>query len=367
MAGGGPSTAISRSSRRLRVSVAILATAVVALAVALGVVEATRTGSGGARGASSSVGTGAPSTSSTRPGSPGGAPSSPARPKVLVAVTTAGVLEDLDPSTGSPIRTLATGATGDELSVTPDGSSVYFEAAVGCMHQIERVGVAGGSASVVATGSSPAISPDGTKLAYVREPLAGEPACQGQSFSPSQFTLVVRDLSSGAETTYPVAPQVASTGLPTPIDHLSWSSDSQEIAVSVASSEDNEGWQLVVVHLSTDEFYFSGSGVPLTGSNASASYYREGVFMPDGDLFVNRVCCGGVPIQVSSSLLLEVSPGSGSVVRQVAIGITANDHTSLDSDSSGHWLLYLSGAALYVSENGNRPTVLASGFRAAAW
>jgi len=288
-------------------------------------------------------------------------------PDVLVGVTTSGALEDLDPSTGAPIRTLATGATGDEVSVTPDGATVYFEADVGCMHQIERVDLSGGSPQLVTNGSFPAVSPDGTELAYVRQPLASEPACQGQSFSPSQFELVVRDLSSGAETTYPVAPQVAANGLQSPIDHLSWSEDGQELAVSIAAVEDNEGWQLVLIHPSTDEFYFSGDGVPVTGTDASASYYREGVFMPNGELFVNRVCCGGVPTKITSSLLLEVSPATGAIDHQVAIGITANDHSSLESDSSGHWLLYLSGTALYVSENGGRPTVLTSGLKAAAW
>lgn len=178
---------------------------------------------------------------------------------------------------------------------------------------------------------------------------------------------MVRDLTTGAETTYPVSPQVASNGLPSPIDHLSWSADGQQLAVSILSPQDNEGWQLAVIRPVPDEYYFSGSGVPVTGANSSGSYYREGSFMPNGELFVDRVCCSGVPPDVTSNLLLEIDPSTGDVVRQVAVGILTNDHSSLDVDRSGHWLLYLTGTDLLVSENGARPSTLASGFVAAAW
>ena len=57
----------------------------------------------------------------------------------------------------------------------------------------------------------------------------------------------------------------------------------------------------------TSRYYLpSSSGVPLTGlPDPGRSYYREGVFLPDGDIFVNRVCCAGWPVRVTSSLLWE--------------------------------------------------------------
>lgn len=362
--GSGVEGATLRSNRRLRIAVVMLAIAVSGLAVGLGVVASSGGGSSGTHRSASSSPTRQTSTTLRR-GSRN--PALAAVPKVLVAITTGGTLEELDPSSGAPLRTLATGAVGDELSITPDLSTVYFESSGGCTHQIERVDVAGGSPQVVAQGSVPALSDDGSKLAYVRQPIAGNPACQGQSFSPSQYTLVVRDVATGSETTYPVAPDVASSGLPSPIDHLSWSANGQQLAVSILAPQDNEGWQVVVIHPFTDEYYFSGSGIPLSGTNPSSSYYREGVFMSNGELFVNRVCCSGVPPNVTSDLLLEVDPSTGGVVHQVAVGILTNDHSSLDADASGHWLLYLSGGDLLVSENGGRPTTLAGGFVAAAW
>src|SRR5437588_4993782 len=58
------------------------------------------------------------------------------RPHVLVAVTTAGTLQSLDPSTGHLVSSLASGATGDEVSLTPDHAQVFFENTAGCFHQI---------------------------------------------------------------------------------------------------------------------------------------------------------------------------------------------------------------------------------------
>src|SRR2546423_5545639 len=95
----------------------------------------------------------------------------PLRPKALVAVTTAGDVQSLDPSTGHPVATLASGATGDEVSLTPDQTQVYFETPTGCFHLIRSIPIGGGALSLVAAGSHPTISPDGTKMAYTVDPL----------------------------------------------------------------------------------------------------------------------------------------------------------------------------------------------------
>jgi len=104
--------------------------------------------------------------------------------------------------------------------------------------------------------------------------------------------------------------------------------------------------------------------VPLPG--LAGSYYRDCVYLPDGNLFVNQVCCAGLPARVTSSLLLEVSP-SGQFVRQVGIGFKDRDHTSLSADPSGHWLLYLSGPDLFLSLDGAAPFKLTGALIAAAW
>ena len=128
---------------------------------------------GGGSGGGSTQGSGSPSPAS----SSGSAPATPApkkapKPPGLVAVTKAGALVLLGSRHGQVIRTLvAGGVRGDEVSVSPDHSTVYFSVRHGCLGQIESVPVAGGSPTVIADGTVPAISPDGTRLAYATAPL----------------------------------------------------------------------------------------------------------------------------------------------------------------------------------------------------
>jgi hypothetical protein len=143
--------------------------------------------------------------------------------------------------------------------------------------------------------------------------------------------------------------------------------------VSAGPVQDNEGWDLVVMDLTAARYYLPSvtsagtSSVPVAaGRSAARSYYREGVFAPDGELFVDVVCCSGVPVRQTSSLLREVGP-AGQLVRQVAIGYAGRDHTSLDADPVGGWLLYLSGSDLFLAQAGKAAFTLTSGLLAAAW
>jgi hypothetical protein len=183
------------------------------------------------------------------------------------------------------------------------------------------------------------------------------------------FNLDIRTLSSGTTTSLPMVPAGQDSGLPSPISHLSWSADSEHLAVSIASAEDNEGWALNLVDTATAQYYFSGAGVttvPVTGQDTQQSYLREGVYMPSGDLFVSRACCAGIPVQNTSRLMWEVAT-SGALVHQVAVGFANLDHTSLDVSQNGNWLLYLAGTTLYLSQGGATPKELTTGMIAAAW
>jgi hypothetical protein len=159
------------------------------------------------------------------------------------------------------------------------------------------------------------------------------------------------------------------SGLPFPISHLSWAPDNQHIAVSIAAVQDNEGWGVYLVDPPSSQYYLASpdaTPVRVTGSDAQASFLREGVYMPNGNLFVSRACCGGFPIHNTSRLMWEVNT-SGALVHQVAIGYVNLDHTSLDVSSDGNWLLYLAGNDLYVSHGGATPSKLTTGLIAAAW
>src|SRR5580698_5153257 len=110
-----------------------------------------------AAGTAAAIGTAAYAAGSGEPG--------------IVAVNAKGALVVLNPATGATTRTLVSGKVmGDELAVSPSGKTVYF-ATTGC--EIESVPVAGGGPTKITRGVLPAINPEGTELAFVREPYGG--------------------------------------------------------------------------------------------------------------------------------------------------------------------------------------------------
>jgi hypothetical protein len=289
-----------------------------------------------------------------------------------VAVTTAGALVKLDPSTGSVVQTLVpSGVLGDEIS--SNGSIVYFTEGAGCHSEVESVNMSGGDLTAIAPGQLPAISPDGVKLAWTTEPVMTQSCVPdpSQASVADSYKIVVKTLSTGGEQVIGLPPQVVRSQLLPPISHLSWSSDNSALAVSTSAVADNEGWALYVVVVGDAKYYIGPNAgvtdIPLSGGpTPQRSYIREGVFLPDGNFFISRACCGGVPIQNTSRLLWEVNLNGG-LIHQVAIGYPNLDHYSLDVDSTGKWLLYLGGNDLYVSHGGARPTDVAHGLIAAAW
>jgi hypothetical protein len=297
-------------------------------------------------------------------------------PRYVAAVTTHGALVVLAMPGGSLVRTLIrTGVLGDELSVSPDGRTVFAATSSGCYGEIEAVPLAGGAPHRIAAGTFPALSPHGDLLAFAHELPFQSPdlfaRCSPHSGNPATlFSLVIRNLVSGSERSYPVAPAISSSGLPSPISHLSWATDGNRLLVSSPAVEDNEGWKLLLVDTHSARYWFAPSTrfAPLAGSG-SGWYSPEAVFEPDGNLFAVRECCAGIehgpnPAKVR---LDQVSATTGAVLSQVAIGYTDRAHTSLDVDPSGGWLLYLSGDALFVSAGGATPTGQAVGLVAAAW
>jgi len=296
---------------------------------------------------------------------PGGEPG-------IVAVTKAGALVKLDPANGSVISTLVpSGVVGDEIS--SNGSLVYFTEAAGCHAEVESVNINGGDLTAIGPGELPAISPDGVKLAWTTEPVMTEscvPDPARKSVADS-YKIVVKTLSTGGEQIIGLPAQVLRSQLLPPVSHLSWSPDNSALAVSTSAVADNEGWNLAVVVVGDAKYYVGPNAgvtdIPLSGGpTPQRSYIREGIFLPDGNFFISRACCGGVPIQNTSRLLWEINL-NGELVHQVAIGYSSLDHYSLDADRTGKWLLYIGGNDLYVSQDGNRPDDVAKGLIAAAW
>jgi hypothetical protein len=314
------------------------------------------------------VATGA--TQTPRPGVSNGT----GRPDI-VAVTTAGAVEVLNSVTGIA-GTALTGtqdAVGDEIAVSPDGSTAYFAVHVknSCADDIESVPLSGGTPTVVTTGVLPAISPDGADLAFVREQFGGgvSPVLFGCG-KGTAIEVGVLDLATHQQTWYPAPP--ANATLVSPISHLSWSPDGTTLLVSSGPVQDNEGWTLSRLDVATARYYLpensaggNGRYVPVAAGQSAGSYFEEGVYLPGGNLFVDLECCSGVPVKTTSSWLLEVS-GSGTVISRVAQGWDGRIHSSLDAVPG--WQLYLSGTDLFIVPDGQKARTLSSaGFIAAAW
>jgi hypothetical protein len=353
----GPAGLAARLSLAATCVAVLLATCVAVLLAACG------QGTPGAR----VTATGPTAGAARRPGPP--RPVLP-EPTAIVGVTTGGSLVVIDPATGAiTARLVRRGVLGDEVSVSAAGT-VYFAVRQGCSDEVDTVALSGGFVTPLTVGSLPAISPDGSKLAFAREPRLARGCVPGTANLAPLYSLVVRTLSSGEEISYPMAPTAQDNGLPAPISHVSWASDNQRVAVSISPVQDNEGWNLVIVTTPLAQYYFTGPGtadVPVTGApDPQDSYIREGVFLADGDLFISRACCAGTQRPDESRLMWEVTT-TGRFVRQVAIGYPNLEHTSLDVSANGQWLLYLAGHDLYVSRDGAVPSYLRDGLIAAAW
>lgn len=139
-------------------------------------------------------------------------------PETLVAFTQPDDLTrryvEVDVATGSIVRDLATVALEATFpsrpEAVPDRSGIFYsqgweDSWFSCDSSLPRirfVGVDGGEPTVVASGAEPRVSPDGTRLAYLTSSRCiPDPADANYVLTPID-SVVVRDLATGAETTW---------------------------------------------------------------------------------------------------------------------------------------------------------------------
>ena len=150
----------------------------------------------------------------------------------------------------------------------------------------------------IADGTVPAISPDGTRLAYATAPLQTGACVPNANELTKQYTLVIRTLSTGTQAVYPQLPAGQDTGLPAPISHLSWSPDGGTLAVSIASVQDNEGWNLILLNPATARDYLdrgrrlspSRPVIPRAATGARACTCRTGTCSSAGPAAAGSRC-----------------------------------------------------------------------------
>lgn len=127
---------------------------------------------------------------------------SPQAEDVAVVVDTDGRVRVIEAATGEQVRELLDGVRVDDpaandLAVSPDRDHVFVVAPPdqpGGTSEILRIPVDGGDPESIAEGSAPAVSPDGTTLAYITyEERTDAPG------APEPF-LVLQDVDSGERT-----------------------------------------------------------------------------------------------------------------------------------------------------------------------
>jgi len=302
------------------------------------------------------------STTLARAGRPSGKEPRP----VEIAAIVGGSVVMLDGRDGDTLRTLANhpeATTGgfpylQGVTLTPDRSQVYYSMVGDCgAATVYRVPTDGSLSSVaILTGVSPAVSPDGRKLAYaVAAPSEEERRCQN--------AVVVRDLQTGAERTwrYPDTPDFATPlFVDAVISEIDWAPDSIRLAYTLSY----EGDSVSVLNTETDADLGQTVEVvvPDGGGNSNHPAWQPtsgllGVFNTRFE------CCfddnyEGPPrallIDVDRRLAVPLLPAG----RRVA---------ALDFDASGAHLLFVDGGRLYRRSGTQAPVGLVRGVTSVDW
>jgi hypothetical protein len=253
------------------------------------------------------------------------------------------------------------------VALSNDGSTAYYEVFDQMCDgpSLREISVSSGESKVFAQyGNSPAVSPDGNKVAF--NASAG---CDVGS------QLAVKTLASGntnyfAGNSDEVSDSRTVTSAP---GTIAWMDNSRIVVdvITYPTTATNPIDGLHVYDVSATNRPYS-SGKPLAVSDAKAgTYYNAVSRMSDGKLFAVQACCDasndlqrGV---TSSARMIIIDPASGNVLKVVATGFPDRSYSSTRSDNSSANLLYLSNDDLRISSNGANPEVLISGVSSADW
>lgn len=297
---------------------------------------------------------------------PGEEASVPAPADVLAISAEGGVVALLDSATGERRALLATHPPTEGapvlsgVALSPDRRTAFYSLDGGCGQGfVRRVRTNGKSAPVdVARGISPAVSPDGKRLAYA---VAGRRRPDG---TPACFNAIsVLELRNGKVRTwrYPEAEAYAG-GLFTDASFtkLAWSPDSTRLAFTVSYEGDS------ISVLDTKRHRHLGEALEVVIPGGGGDSRHPAWHAPTGRLaLVNRAfeCCfddayTGPPrtvlVDVADRLAEDLFPP----------GLAPN---GLDFDAGGQHLLYVDEGSLFRRAEGEEAVLVAPGYTAADW
>jgi WD40-like Beta Propeller Repeat len=290
------------------------------------------------------------------------------RPPAEIVATEGDAVVVLDSATGTTRRVLAiepgSGSGGavklEGIALTPDRRTVYYAVAGDCgTGSLFRVPFdAQGPAKRVTAGISPAVSPDGEKLAYA---TAGPPAADGRPRCPN--VVVVRDLRTGAERSW-AYPDDRDHGTAlyqeSSIVEMAWAPDSNRLAYTLAYEGDS------VSVLDTGRDHDLGETLEVVVPGGGGDSRHPAWQATSGRLaVVNSAfeCCYDDNYTGPPKTLL-VDPD-----QRLSTGLLPPGQRpdALDFDSSGDHLLYVEGGALYRQSPRAAPVLVARGITGADW
>ncbi len=332
---GNRSGTHSRSQRALLAGLTVV-TAIGA--VACGSDSGTKASTGGTKATTGT--TSAATTGGTR---------SEAMPSLILAGTSDRRVVLLSAQDGSTTRVLATNVGSSTSArvtrVAANSDTAFYSYFVpityskarefSCFDEsefLESIGIDGQHDHRIGPGRSPAISPDGRRLAYVRG--QGNMDCSLQS-------VVVRDLQTGKEHTWRVSH-------PEGVGPLSWASDSRHLLVNSAPDNESGGPDTYrVLDTETGGSLSDAPKVPLAGQAPNVPY----VLGELGELGDTGTMAGFS--SQSGDRVVALDPKTGNELRTLytfpvaTLGGPAvpkfeyEDHGRFESDASGRYLLWV--------------------------
>lgn len=261
----------------------------------------------------------------------------------LVAVDTAAggeqTLATFDDPRVPSSEPVAAGSYLGMVELSPDGTTVYYETccepAVG---QVYRVPVTGGDPELVTTGTHPAVSPDGTKLAVVE-----------------LQAIKVRDLATGAETRYEAATP------PTMVSHPAWSPDGRSIAVERYDADVRVG-RVVVLDLADGGDLDAAREVVAADADGTP---RFPTFDAAGRLHVVRQ---GVDQEGGPLGPARIEVHSPAVTAEISRRFLDQPLRSQHHDPTGGFVLrVLADGTVEITDSQGTPRSAGTGFDDAAW
>lgn len=286
----------------------------------------------------------------------------PTEPETVVAVSDRGAVVVLETASGKVMRTLAPRGSADgatTLARTPDGAWLYYANGMGCgqVASVYRVQTDGtGTPERVATGTAPAVSPDGARLAYA----APNPADPRDPTAVCHNTVVVRILADGTERRFLPTDDTNSFTAYGQISAIDWAPDGRRLVFQQGWEGEGSFILDTVAHTTTRQ------ATPVGAKRIANGLVHPTWHPPTGRLAAVNDCCYNPDDPQTPRITVLADPATGDTSPLLDAGF---DPRSLDYDPTGRFLVFVDkqGAVFVKGDGPPRRLLAATGYARASW